>query len=129
MAANKLLTKDELFEDHFSDPEARQRWERTALARGVAHAVLGYRIEHNLSQRALAAKLGIRQSHVARLELGEHNPTLETLGRLAGVLGLRFIVDVAPPGAAAPQLVLPPGVVVVQDATGLEGSRVLVAAG
>ena len=109
------------------DEEARARWERTALARAVANAVVVYRTAHGLSQGALAARLGMQRPAIARLELGEHNPSIGLLERLASGLGMRFIVDVAPPGrAAAP---LPPDVQVVGDATGADGTRILVAAG
>jgi ribosome-binding protein aMBF1 (putative translation factor) len=109
------------------DDEARARWERTALARAVANAVVAYRTAHRLSQQALAAKIGVKRPAISRLELGEHNPSIETLERLASVLGLHFIVDVAPPGRAV--AVLPPDVRVVGEATGADGTRVLVAAG
>lgn len=78
------------------DPDFRAYWARTALARAVAHAVLGYRVEHTLSQAELAEQLGMRQSAVARLEAGEHTPTLETLLRLASRLDLEFVVHVVP---------------------------------
>ena len=112
------------------DPALRAHWERTALARAVALAVVGYRVKHHLTQTQLAEKLGTRQPQVARLEMGEHNPSLEMLQRLARTLGLRFIVEVAPAGADAPAsaLTLPSGVEVVEDVTA-DGSRILVAAG
>ena len=109
------------------DAEARARWERTALGRAVANAVVAYRTAHRMSQGALAAKLGVQRPAISRLELGEHNPSIETLERLASGLGLRFIVDVAPPGRVAAGL--PPDVRIVGDATGADGTRVLVAAG
>jgi transcriptional regulator with XRE-family HTH domain len=109
------------------DAEARARWGRTALARAVANAVVAYRTTHRLSQGALAAKLGVKRPAISRLELGEHNPSIETLERLAGVLDLRFIVDVRPPGREA--ATLPPDVQVVGEATGADGTRILVAAG
>ena len=124
-----LLTKDEFFADYEADPMHRSRWEALALARAVAFAVERYRMEHKLSQRALAAKLGMRQSNVARIEMGEHNPSIEMLGRLASVLGTRFIIDVAPAGDRTEELALPPGLSVVQDTTSPDGSRVLVATG
>lgn len=112
------------------DPALRAHWERTALARAVALTVVGYRVKHHLTQTQLAEKLGTRQPQVARLEMGEHNPSLEMLQRLARTLGLRFIVEVAPAGADAPAsaLTLPSGVEVVEDVTA-DGSRILVAAG
>lgn len=109
------------------DEEARARWERTALARAVANAIVAYRTRHGLTQGAVAATLGMKRPAVSRLELGEHNPSIETLERLASVLGLRFIVDVAPAGRAA--AALPPDVHVVGSATGASGTRILVAAG
>ena len=78
------------------DPEFRDHWERTALARAVATAVIGYRAEHGLSQRAFARQLGMPSSQIARLELGEQNPSIDNLQRLAKGLGSRFIVAVAP---------------------------------
>jgi ribosome-binding protein aMBF1 (putative translation factor) len=109
------------------DGVGRARWERTAFARAVANAVVAYRTAQRLSQAALAAKLGMRRPAISRLELGEHNPSIETLERLASALGLRFIVDVSPSGRVA--AVLPPDVHVVGEATSANGTRVQVAAG
>lgn len=112
------------------DPDFRAYWERTALARAVALAVIGHRVKHHLTQTRLAEKLGVRQPQIARLEMGEHTPSLEMLQRLARTLGLRFIVEVAPAGEGAPAsaLTLPSGVEVVEDVIA-DGSRILVATG
>jgi ribosome-binding protein aMBF1 (putative translation factor) len=91
------LAEDVLAEDLRDDPEFAAEWERTALARAVALAVVRYRITHKLSQSALADRLGMRQPHIARLEAGDHNPSLKMLQRLARCLGLRITLDVAPP--------------------------------
>lgn len=58
--------------------------------------MLAYRTEHGLSQRALAKKLGMTQPQLARLEAGEHNPTIDTLARLAQTLDIEFAIDVHP---------------------------------
>lgn len=122
--------EDVLAEDLVKNPEFKAYWERTVLARAVALAVLHYRTEHGLSQTALGRLLGVPQPHVSRLELGEHSPTLEMLQRLARVLGLRFIVEVAPADkSSAEPLLMPAGVSVVEDLTTSDGSRVRVAAG
>lgn len=120
---------DVLAEDMGKDPEFRAHWERTALARAVALAVLRYRTEHHLSQRQLGEQLGIPQPHVSRLELGEHTPSLDMLQRLARMLGLRFILDVAPAAKSSAPLSLPPGVEMVEDLVISDGSRLRVAAG
>jgi transcriptional regulator with XRE-family HTH domain len=126
-----MRTTQEIREEQLqNDPIFRQLWERTALARAFALAVVGYRAEHKLTQTKLAQKLGVRQPHVSRLEMGEHNPTFEMLQRLSRVLGLRFIVQIGPAGEGATEstLTLPPGVKVIEDLT-TAGSRMLVAAG
>jgi ribosome-binding protein aMBF1 (putative translation factor) len=126
-STKEWLSKEEFFTDFDADPELRAAWERLALARAVGDAVLRYRTERRLSQRALAAQLGMRQSHIARLEAAEHNPSVEMLQRLSEHLGLRVVLDVAPTAAAA--LTLPPGLVPAQELTTSEGARVLVATG
>ena len=49
-----------------------------------------YRVTHGLSQRALADELHMSQLQVARLEAAIHNPEIETLRRVAGVLEVEF---------------------------------------
>lgn len=89
-------TFEEILEEDLKDPEFRAEWERTALARAVAIEVLRYRIDHELTQTALARLLGMKQPQVCRLEIGEVNPSIDTLARLAQVLGTEFLIDIAP---------------------------------
>jgi transcriptional regulator with XRE-family HTH domain len=51
-----------------------------------------------MSQAELARRLGMRQPHIARLESGEHEPSLSTLARLSSALGLDFSIDIKPGG-------------------------------
>ena len=41
----------------------------------------------------------MKQPQVARLELGEVNPSMETLMRVSGQLGIEFTIDMRPAGA------------------------------
>lgn len=121
------LTKEELYVHFHADPDLRVGRERTAFARAVGDAVVRYRIEGKLSQRGLAARLGMKPSAVARLKNGDHNPSNETLERLAAGLGMRFLVDVARSDAArAPQA---DGVGVMHEHATSAGGWTLVAAG
>ena len=117
-----ILPKD------LENPEFRAEWERTALARAVSLAVIGYRIEHGLSQRQLAKQLGMPQSVIGRLEIGEHTPSLETLYRLATGLSTQFVLAVAPPNQAG-DLPLREGAKVLEDLTLSNGGRVVITAG
>ena len=49
----------------------------------------------NLTQRSIAEKLGISQPYVAKLEGGEANPTLGTIGRLLATINLRLVTGTA----------------------------------
>jgi DNA-binding XRE family transcriptional regulator len=105
MKLSDLPTHDEVLAEHLdADPEYRREWERTALARAVAAKVIAYRAEHNLSQTALAGRLGMTQPAVARLESGEHNPTFPMLLRISDALGIELAIDISPRGRE-PQLI------------------------
>ena len=95
-------TLERVLDDQLQDRAFRAEWERTALARGVANAVLRYRTERGLRQRALARLMDWKQPQVARLELGEHNPSIETLLALSRRLGLRFAFAIGPGGEPLP---------------------------
>jgi transcriptional regulator with XRE-family HTH domain len=102
MKLSEMKTNDALIAEQVrTEPEFRAEWERTALARAVAVAIVRYRAEHDLSQRDLALRLRMKQPQVARLELGEVNPSVETLMRVAAGLGIEFTIDVRPAGAPA----------------------------
>lgn len=102
MKLSEMKTNDELIAEQLrADPEFRAEWERTALARAVAVAIVRYRAEHDFSQRELAGHLGMKQPQVARLELGEVNPSIETLMRISARLGIEFTIDVRPAGSPA----------------------------
>ncbi len=97
-----MKTNDELIAEQLrTDPEFRAEWERTALARAVAVTIVRYRADHELSQRELAVRLVMKQPQVARLELGEVNPSIETLIRISSRLGIEFTIDVRPAGTPA----------------------------
>ena len=106
MKLSDLKNHQDIVADALNDPAYRAEWERTRLAHEVAMKVIQYRVEHNLTQTELARRLGMRQPHVARLEAGDHEPSLATLRRLAQVLGdlatsctgprLEFHIDITP---------------------------------
>jgi ribosome-binding protein aMBF1 (putative translation factor) len=95
-----LKAKDEVLARQLRDPAVRREWERTALARAVASRIVEYRAKHGLSQTALARQLGMKQPAIARLEAADHNPSVDTLMRLAQGLGMEFHIEVTPDGVA-----------------------------
>ena len=96
MEKHRARTAREFLEEQLQDSEFRERWERTVLARAVAIRLIGFRAERGLSQARLAKVLGVKQPQVARQEIGEHNPTWDTLILLAGKLGMSFLLEIGP---------------------------------
>lgn len=92
----ELNTAAQVAAEELVDPEIRREQERTALAHAVAMRVISYRIDHGLSQTGLARMLGMHQPAIARLEAGDHEPSLATLSRLARALGIEFHIDITP---------------------------------
>jgi ribosome-binding protein aMBF1 (putative translation factor) len=93
---SELTTAAQIAAEELTDPDIRREHDRVALAHAVAMRVIGYRVDHGLSQTALARILGMHQSAIARLEAGDHEPSLATLSRLAGKLGVEFHIDITP---------------------------------
>jgi ribosome-binding protein aMBF1 (putative translation factor) len=96
----EVRTSDKVIARQLKDPHVRAEWDRTAVARAVASRLVEYRVEHHLSQTALARQLGMKQPAVARLEAGEHNPSFDTLARLSRALDMEFHIAVTPAGVA-----------------------------
>jgi transcriptional regulator with XRE-family HTH domain len=97
MKLDELIPFEQLLERQLRDPEFRAEWERLAPARAVANSLIGYRLDHDLTQTALGRLLGMSQPAIARLEAGDHLPTLLTLLKLTEVLGLEILVTMTPP--------------------------------
>ncbi len=53
----------------------------------LASDLIGRRRSLHMTQQQLAAASGIRQSEISRIEGGNGNPTLKTMGALARALG------------------------------------------
>jgi DNA-binding XRE family transcriptional regulator len=89
-------TGDQLLADDLRDPEVVAELARTAVANQLAILVIQYRVEHGLTQTALARQLGMRQPAIARLEASDHEPSVAMLARLANKLGITLRLDLTP---------------------------------
>lgn len=59
----------------------------------IAHKIGVAREDAGLTQAEFAEKLGMDQASVSRIESGARNMTLETLGKVAKVLGLKVTLE------------------------------------
>lgn len=95
-------THEDIMNDLVADPASREIWDRSALGRAFAIEIIRFREENRLSQAALSRQIGVSQPVIARLESGEHDPTVATLRKFARKLGIRIRVDIVPDGKANP---------------------------
>lgn len=95
MKLSELKTAADVIDEQRQDPKFRAEWDRTAFARDVALRIVRYRTENQLTQTALARKLGMTQSVVARLESGDQPPSIATLAKLTARTGLEFDIRFA----------------------------------
>jgi len=79
--------RDDL-KENLRDLEFAKRFGAARAKSSFAITLAEARRQLNLTQQQLAARLGVSQSYVAKLEGGEANPTLDTIGSLLAVLGL-----------------------------------------
>lgn len=57
--------------------------------RRLANNLKRYRKARGLTQEALARKVGFSLPYIGRLEIGQHDPPLSTVERLAKALGVK----------------------------------------
>ena len=76
--------------DKFSDMLSEEEFVAGSLKGVIATTITIKRMELGLSQKDLAAKIGVSQGLVSRWEKGETNFTIETLVRIAEVLSIEM---------------------------------------
>jgi len=82
--------------DQLKDPEFKAEYDRLEPEFMVMQAMLDARKQCGLTQEQLAAKTGINQADISRLENGNGNPSIRTLQRLAAGMGMRVKIEFTP---------------------------------
>jgi ribosome-binding protein aMBF1 (putative translation factor) len=67
----------------------------TSIANRIGRTVRNLRLGAGMSQSRLATEAGLKPPNISRLETGRHVPSLETLERIAGALGVPVVDLVA----------------------------------
>jgi transcriptional regulator with XRE-family HTH domain len=114
---------------HLADDEFRAQWEAQAPAHALALLLVQYRLDFGLTQTAPSRLLDMKQPAIARLECGEHIPTLATLFRIAEVLEIELLVDIKP-SAKSPSWIAPTAdnARIVERVTTARGSEITILA-
>ena len=95
MTAN-TITWDSVRDEILSAPEVKAEYDALSPEFELARAVITLREAIGLTQREFAAKVGMKQSQLARIESGKQTPKLKTLAKLAAAAGYEIEVNLVP---------------------------------
>jgi len=82
--------------EQLQDPEFREYYLDQKANSDIAKAIIGARMEKNLSQKDLAALTGIAQADISRFERCDGSPSVRTLKKLAKGLGMAVKIEFVP---------------------------------
>ncbi len=74
-------------------PKAMAQYAAAGATHRLARQVFDLRKAAGLTQRQLAAKSGVQQADISRIEAGDANPTLATIAALAYALGAELALE------------------------------------
>lgn len=80
----------DLRKELLKDPAVKREYEKLRPQYELTRELIKARLSKKLTQEQLASKVGVKQEYIARLESGSANPTIDTVSRVAGVLGKRI---------------------------------------
>ena len=89
----KLDEWEDFKKELLKNPEVKKEYDRLGPEYAVISQLIEIRAKKNLTQKALAKKLGTKQSAIARLESGNGNPTLEFLQKTAKALDKKLTIS------------------------------------
>lgn len=89
----KLDEWEDFKKELLSDPEVKKEYDRLQPEFEIISQLIELRAKKKLTQKALAKKLGTKQSAIARLESGRGNPTLEFLQKTAKALNKKLVIS------------------------------------
>lgn len=78
---------DKYLESQLLDEDFKKEFDSLAPKYELIKQIITERSNQNLTQKELAERIGIKQSHISRLESGRYNPSLEFLQKIAKGLG------------------------------------------
>ena len=84
---NKEMDYQQLKKELLSDKEVKKEYDKLETQFSLIETLLELRNHKKLTQKQLAAKIGTKQSAIARLESGKSNPSVEFLYKIAQALG------------------------------------------
>ncbi len=86
---------DRYLKEQMEDPAFKKEWDDGEIEYQLMMMILKARNEKHMTQSELAARTGLRQSNISRIEKGQAMPSISTLCKIAHGLGkqleIRFV--------------------------------------
>jgi len=89
---NYDLHKEELMQN----PEFKKAYDELGPVYKLIREIVTYRIEHGISQKELADRIGTKQSSISRFERTMKMPSLSFLNQITEALGLDWEINFTP---------------------------------
>ena len=78
------------------NPRLKAEYDSLEAEYDIIQAMINARKAQNLTQKELAARTGITQADISRIEKGNRNPSLNMLKKLAAGLGMTLKMEFIP---------------------------------
>ena len=91
-----MRTFHDMLSKQLQDEEFKKEYDAIQPEMDVIRAMIDARIKNNLTQKELAARTGIDQADISKLENGTRNPSLKLLKRLAHGMGMQLKIEFVP---------------------------------
>ncbi len=87
MNKKKITNFDRYLKSQLKDPKFKAHYEEFGKQLEIAYSMTRLRKHMKISQGDLAKRMGTTQSNIARMEAGNQNVTIGTLGKFAQLMG------------------------------------------
>ena len=91
-----VTTPRQDLERELQDPEYAKLYGAAQAKAEIALTLSKARVRAGMTQKKLAEKLGRSQSYIAKLEKGDANPTIGTIGSMLAILDCRLVTETHP---------------------------------
>lgn len=90
---NDMTNFDKYLKTQLKDKDFKTEFDALEAQYEIIKQIITERSNQNLTQKQLATRIGIRQSHISRLECGNYNPSVEFLQKVAEGLGKELHIE------------------------------------
>ena len=78
------------------DPAVSQEYKAHQMEFDIARALIKARLEAHMTQAEVAFKMSTSQSQIARMESGEHFPSLQSLQKYVQAVNKKILFEIRP---------------------------------